>query len=862
MAMRMRNMSVVFTALLLCVLFLTGCGKTVLPDFAGQTEAAAETFLLEAELVIERVTEHSLTVPAGSVLSQDPSPGTKVKKETTVTVTVSAGPRILPVPSVLGVPVEEAQKTLFDAGFQAQTVEVFSDDVEKGLVISQSVAADQTAAEGTAVSLAVSKGQDLVEVPAVAGLPVADGKEILAKADFRLEILHTYSDTMDRDAIVSCDPAAGEMVKRGSVVAVTVSDGVEMLTVPHVVGMDRQQAEMVVESIGFAVTVVSECSDTIPKETLISQAPASNSLLPRGGTVTLTVSAGIEQVQVPSVVGMTRAEAEDTLKRGKLLPEGSEEHSAAVPAGTAIRQSISQGTIVDKGTAVHVVYSKGPKYVRVPDVTKMTESGAKSVITSAGLRVTVEYVNSSTVSKGTVMQQAPAAGGTLQEGSVVELLVSLGKEQVKVPNVVGMPSVDATNALRAAGLTVTRIFGGSDDYARDMVILQSVSAGSFVDVGATVKITVCNGSATVIAPYAVGKDQQQAEIVVRGAGLTPTISLICSDTVREGLVISQSVAEGTRVARSSTMELCISAGPANKIGTTMSNALERGTVAVLGDWVYFTNYNRDFYLYRMRMDGTQKQLVLQEQVTNLNIVGDWIYYCSMKQTGGRYDGLCKVRLDGTQRTQLRTGSYNWLYAEGDWLYFSERKLGGKIERIKTDGTQHSVLCSETCAEPVVLGDRIFYHTENRGDIYSMNKDGSDRKLLMTNSAGGSLYEMTATGGYIYALRNTQILRIDPESGTHRSHQVGYNETVSYLAANDGWIYYVKFDFSNGNERAFLYRMKGDFTGEMKVCDLSNGKYTNFYISFAGDWVFFPNPGDNRYMYRVRLDGTDLQRVYN
>ena len=110
------------------------------------------------------------------------------------------------------------------------------------------------------------------------------------------------------------------------------------------------------------------------------------------------------------------------------------------------------------------------------------------------MNATIKEAYSDTVAAGTVISQSVSSGSKVEIGSSVEIVVSLGKEQVTVPNVVSYDEDRAKQELEAIGLTVS-FREINDDQAVGKVIDQSVIGGTRVDKGTTIELTVSLGPA-------------------------------------------------------------------------------------------------------------------------------------------------------------------------------------------------------------------------------------------------------------------------------------------------------------------------------------------------------------------------------
>jgi serine/threonine-protein kinase len=192
-----------------------------LPELTGSSLSEAKTALNTAKMALGPVTEKFDEIaPVGIVLAQDPAPGTPVKRGTPVGMTVSKGPEPIPVPDVRGQSQDEAVKTLEAAGLKAViSPETVNDKtVPKGAVAAQAPASG-TLTKGQSVTLTVSKGPKLVEVPSFIGKQANDARKALEKLGFQVRtnnILGGFFGTVrDQDPV-------GTEVPEGSVVTLTV----------------------------------------------------------------------------------------------------------------------------------------------------------------------------------------------------------------------------------------------------------------------------------------------------------------------------------------------------------------------------------------------------------------------------------------------------------------------------------------------------------------------------------------------------------------------------------------------------------------------------------------------------------------
>jgi beta-lactam-binding protein with PASTA domain len=351
--------------------------------------------------------------------------------------------------------------------------------------------------------------------------------------------------------------------------------------VPTLFSLPQAEAVNLLKVAGLTTGKVSfQSSDTVPSGSVASQAPSAGTIVGPGTPVDFVVSSGpVAEVTVPNVVGLTQANAQAAITAaGLTVGNVTTQSSATVPAGSVIGQSPAAGASVDAGSKVDLVVSTVPVKVTVPNAVGLTQANAQAAITAAGLTVgSVTNQSSATVPAGSVISQNPAAGGSVNAGSKVDLVVSSGSvAKVTVPNVVGLTQANAQTAITGAGLAVGSVTNQSSaTVPTGAVISQNPAAGASVDAGAKVDFVVSSGTAKITVPDVVGLTQSNAETAITGAGLSVgTVSTESSQTVPFGSVISQDPEAGTAVDSGSEVDFIVSSGHPN---FTLSNTPNKDT---------------------------------------------------------------------------------------------------------------------------------------------------------------------------------------------------------------------------------------------------------------------------------------------
>ncbi len=243
-------------------------------------------------------------------------------------------------------------------------------------------------------------------------------------------------------------------------------DSGDSVTVPAVVGMEREEALLALQNVGLKVNLTNTSDPEVPAGIVISTNPVAGTELSEGDFVSVFVSAGPEEVTVPSVVGATLEDATKRLEdEGLKLGEVVEEPSDEVEPGIVISQAPAAGTSQPPDTEVSLTVSSGPDSVLLEDLTG--RSARDAVSTLEGLGLTVQSVDEfhPTIDVGSVIRTEPGPGQVPLESTVL-LVISKGPEPVAVPNLIGKTEAEAKSLLDSLGLVLrvsaTRVDAGPD----------------------------------------------------------------------------------------------------------------------------------------------------------------------------------------------------------------------------------------------------------------------------------------------------------------------------------------------------------------------------------------------------------------
>lgn len=200
---------------------------------------------------------------------------------------------------VLGLTYEEAQKQLNAIGLGInEEGTASSDEYEAGRILQQSVDKGERVELHTTITVITSSGRGSIEVPTVTGSTAENAESTLTTEGFLVSKEYEYSDTVSQGTVISQNPAAGSLGKKGDTITLTVSQGVEPAVVPNVVGQSEDKAKTMLGNASLNWNISSSVySSTVEKGYVVEQSIEADSKVTKGTTVNLTISLGTEPVE-------------------------------------------------------------------------------------------------------------------------------------------------------------------------------------------------------------------------------------------------------------------------------------------------------------------------------------------------------------------------------------------------------------------------------------------------------------------------------------------------------------------------------------------------------------------------------------
>lgn len=222
-----------------------------IPDLTGSEQAQALNDLQELGFIVGIENSADSSVPAGFVISTQPTANTITNPDTLVTIIVSVGPEAFPIPYVVDLEIARGVYVIQESGFVVgQQLEINDDNIPRGFIISQNPVAGTKMGPDSTVDLVISAGPSLIEISDLSRKSLVDAIQILETLGFGYEFVEEYSENVSVGLVSHTIPRAGELVTNDQIIKVIISLGLKV-EVPNLIGFTYQEASNILQDIGL-----------------------------------------------------------------------------------------------------------------------------------------------------------------------------------------------------------------------------------------------------------------------------------------------------------------------------------------------------------------------------------------------------------------------------------------------------------------------------------------------------------------------------------------------------------------------------------------------------------------------------------
>ena len=318
----------------------------------------------------------------------------------------------------------QAQAAVVNAGLRVKFYKSASDTVPANQVIDQNPKPNTTVAKNSVVELVISNGLPLVGLPDVRGYNANDAQRTLQDDGFKVKLLERFGND-PADSVVEQKPTAGTQVRKGSLIALTVSKGPETIPAPNLVNMSMADAQAKASQLGISLDTSQQIADpNVGSGVVDRQDVTPGTPMQKGQTIHATISTGANtsapSIAMPSLVGTDYAAAVAQVQ-SLGLQVAIKFSTQADQNGTIIDQDPPASTQVPSGKLVTLTLSVNGE---VPDTVGKSVQDAENTLASYGYRVSRFQYTTSEGANGTVVGTDPQAGSDLPPGQYVTLIVN------------------------------------------------------------------------------------------------------------------------------------------------------------------------------------------------------------------------------------------------------------------------------------------------------------------------------------------------------------------------------------------------------------------------------------------------------
>ena len=332
-----------------------------------------------------------------------------------------------------------------------------------------------------------------LRVPNVVGLHFAEAERELDDVGFdHVSIEFSERDDVDENVVFQQNPRAGLLLAEpndpDNPITLFVAAPRTLVLLPNVVGRTYEEAEALLVAAGFSVERIDVRNDNLSIGLVTEQSIPSTEQRPAGTIVTLTVSAGRGEVEVPRLIGQTIDDARVTLARLGLVDRVEREFSTEFSEGTVIRSSPEAAAAVERGSVITLVVSDGPEVLVVPSLedfgtTLADRIEAELVALGFTVKRSTREVSNLDVNTNVVRDISPEPGTALIAGSEVVLHLFNPPEVVSVPSLQALDTFDpgqVAKLLEELGFSVKRRTQrvADDDPGADQVVALEPAPGT------------------------------------------------------------------------------------------------------------------------------------------------------------------------------------------------------------------------------------------------------------------------------------------------------------------------------------------------------------------------------------------------
>jgi len=269
---------------------------------------------------------------------------------------------------------------------------------------------------------------------------------------------------------------------------------IEKVKVPKITTLQIEKARKTLANKGLFIGELTHTVSDKPQNSVLTQDPKTNTEVEKGSSVDVTVAIKANKVIVPNVVELNILNARKNITHvGLKVGTVTEEIRDDVNAGTVLSQKPLPDTEVDPASLVNLVIAKAQEKTRVPQLVNEKQANAQEILQKYKLKLGTVTHRASHLTKGTILEQTPKAGTTVNINNQVSIVVATSYKMTTVPNLVGYGEKDGKKIMelmKKANLQEGNVSYQYSSKPKGTILDQTPKAGAKVVVGSAVDVTV------------------------------------------------------------------------------------------------------------------------------------------------------------------------------------------------------------------------------------------------------------------------------------------------------------------------------------------------------------------------------------
>ncbi len=531
------------------------------PELVGITLEEARRILHEARLSMVGMPQENSEHQPGIVTSQEPVPGTRLKRGEFVRLTVAISPEVITVPEVVGLSLEEVRGLFQEARLQLIVTEEPRQDYPTGKVFEQRPPPGSKLSGGSAIYLTVAIAPETATVSNLVGLRLLDAQLMLQKIGLSTIVNTVTSAAYEAGTVFEQNLAPEAEVAVGTPVYLKVATAPEKVDVIETSNRPLEESQAMLQDKGLQPVINRVTTTDHAPGTVIEQSLTPGSQIAVGTPIYLKVATSPETVVVPELEGQSFLKARELLQETQLSMIVQTEITNVYPAGTIIGQNLPSGEKSPAGTPLYVKVATAPQTVTVPQIASQSLEEAQSAIEATDLPIAFTFETTTTYEPGTIIEQSLTAGNQAQAGTPIYLKVATGANTQNVPNLTGQNIGEANAILRKLRLPTLVSTVMTTSYRAGSILEQNPTPGSNIPQGTPVYLKVATGSDSLALPDLTGYRIEETQAILQQAELPMILMPETTKDAQPGTVLKQLSANDSEIFAGTPVFLKIAIAP-------------------------------------------------------------------------------------------------------------------------------------------------------------------------------------------------------------------------------------------------------------------------------------------------------------